>query len=61
MTEIVGLIPRTYSYLIDDSGGDKKNRCVIKKRPKCENVKKCFQNLQQFIKEVQNQGARCNY
>ena len=61
MTEIVGLIPRTYSYLIDDSGGDKKNRCVIKKRPKCENVKKCFQNLQQFIKEVQNQSARCNY
>ena len=54
MTEIAGLIPRTYSYLIDDSGGDKKNRCVIKKRPKCENVKKCFQNLQQFIKEVQN-------
>ena len=45
MTEIVGLIPRTYSYLIDDSGGDKKNGCVIKKRPKCENVKKCFQNL----------------
>ena len=61
MTEIAGLIPRTYSYLIDDSGGDKKNRCVIKKRPKCENVKKCFQNLQQFIKEVQNQSARCNY
>ena len=45
MKEIVGLIPTTYSYLIDDSGGDKKNRCVIKKRPKCENVKKCFQNL----------------
>ena len=61
MTEIVGLIPTTYSYLIDDSGGDKKNRCVIKKRPKCENVKKCFQNLQQFIKEVQNQSARYNY
>ena len=42
MTEIVGLIPRTYSYLIDDSGGDKKNRCVIKKDLNVKTLKNIF-------------------
>ena len=38
MTEFVALRPKTYSYLMDDGGSDKKakgtKKCVIKRRLK---------------------------
>ena len=48
MTEFVGLKLKTYSYLIDDGSGVKKGKgakkCIIKRRLKFEDYKKCLQN-----------------
>ena len=41
MTKFIGLRAKTYGYLIDDGGEDKKakgtKKCVIKRKPKFEN------------------------
>ena len=46
----VGLRPRTYSYLIDDSSEDKRakgtKKCVIKQKLKFENYKNCLEATQ---------------
>ena len=48
MTEFCALIPKTYSYLIDDCKEDKKaketKKCVIKRRLKFNNYKYCLLN-----------------
>ena len=45
MRKFIGLGAKTYSYLIDDGGEDKKakgtKKCAIKGKPKCENYKNC--------------------
>ena len=45
MRKFIGLGAKTYSYLIDDGGEDKKakgaKKCAIKRKPKCENYKNC--------------------
>ena len=49
MTTFAGLRAKTYSYLIDESGKDKKQRhkkSVIKRKLKCENDKNYFQATQ---------------
>ena len=47
MTKFVGLKAKTYSYLIDDSNGDKKakgaKKCVIKRKLEIQNDKKATQ------------------
>ena len=46
-TKFVGLKAKTYSYLIDDSNGDKKakgaKKCVIKRKLEIQNDKKATQ------------------
>ena len=48
MTEFVALRPKTYSYLTDDGGGEKRakgtKKCVIKRKLKVINYKKCLLN-----------------
>ena len=50
MTKFVGLRPKTYSYLIDDSSEDKKvkstKKCVIKTKLQFENYKNCLESIQ---------------
>ena len=50
MTKFVGLIAKSYSYLIDDDNEDKKakgtKRCVIKRKLKFENYKNCLEATQ---------------
>ena len=50
MTQFVGLIAKTYSYLIDDSTEDKKakgtKKCVIRRKLKFENYKNCLKATQ---------------
>ena len=45
-TKFVGLKAKTYSYLIDDDGEDKKvkgtKKCVIKRKLKFENYRNCL-------------------
>ena len=47
MTKFVGLRAKTYSYLIDDGGDDKKEigtrKWVIKRKSKFENNKNCLE------------------
>ena len=47
MTKFVGLKAKTFSYLIDDSNGDKKakgaKKCVIKRKFEIQNDKKATQ------------------
>ena len=47
MTKFVGLRVKTYSYLIDDGGKDKKAKstkmCVIKRKFEFENHKNCLE------------------
>ena len=47
-TEFVALEPKTYSYLMDDGGSDKKSKgtkkCVIKRRLKFNDYKDCLLN-----------------
>ena len=47
MTELVGLIPKTYSYLTNDGNNDKKKlkgtkKCVIKRLLKFNDYKNCL-------------------
>ena len=48
--KFVGLIAKTYSYLIDDGSQDKKakgtKKCVIKRNLKFENYKSCLETTQ---------------
>ena len=50
MTKFVGLTAKTYSYLIDDGGEDKKakgtKKCIIKIKLKFENYKNCLEATQ---------------
>ena len=47
ITKVVGLIAKTYSYLIDDGSEDKKanntKKCIIKRKLKFENYKNCLE------------------
>ena len=49
-TKFVGLKAKTYSYLIDDGGEDKKakgtKKCVIKRKLKFENYRNCLGAIQ---------------
>ena len=57
MTEFVALRPKTYSYLMDDGGSDKKARgtkkCVIKQRLKFNYHKDCLLNNDIILKSQQ--------
>ena len=57
MTEFVALRPKTYSYLIDDGGSDKKakgtNECVIKRRLKFNDYKDWVLNNEIIVKTQQ--------
>ena len=57
MTEFVALRPKTYSYLMDDGGGDKKakgtKKCVIKRRLKFSDYKDCLLNNEIILKSQQ--------
>ena len=50
MTKVLGLIAKTYSYLIDHGSVGKKakdtNKCVIKRKTKFENYKNCLEATQ---------------
>ena len=50
MMQFVGLIAKTYSYLIDDSTEDKKakdtKKCVTRRKLKFENYKNCLKATQ---------------
>ena len=54
MTEFVALRPKTYSYLMDDGGTDKKakgtKKCVIKRRLKFNDYKGCLLNNEIILK-----------
>ena len=54
MTEFAALRPKTYSYLMDDSGSDKKakgtKKCVIKRRLKFSDYKGCLLNNKIILK-----------
>ena len=54
MTEFVALRPKTYSYLMDDGGSDKKakrtKKCVIKRRLKFNDYKDCLLNNEVVLK-----------
>ena len=57
MTEFCGLRPKTYSYLMDDDGSDKKGkgtkRCVIKQRLRFNDYKDCLLNNEIILKSQQ--------
>ena len=57
MTEFVALGPKTYSYLMDDGGSDKKakgtKKCVIKWRLKFNDYKDCLLNNEIILKSQQ--------
>ena len=57
MTDFVALRPKTYSYLMDDGGGDKKakgtKKCVIKRRLKFNDYKDCLLNNKTALKPQQ--------
>ena len=50
MEKIVGVRAKTYSFLINDGSGDKKARdtkkCIIKRKLKFEDHKKCLEATQ---------------
>ena len=50
MMKFIGLRAKTYSYLIDDSGEDKKakgiKKCAMKRKLKFENYKNCLEAKQ---------------
>ena len=54
MTEFAALRPKTYSYLMDDGGSDKKakgtKKCVIKRRLKFSYYKDCLLNNEIVLK-----------
>ena len=57
MAEFLALRPKTYSYLMDDGGNDKKDKgtkkCVIKQRLKFNNYKDCLLNNEIILKSQQ--------
>ena len=57
MTEFAALRPKTYSYLMDDGGNDKKGKgtkkCVIKRRLKFNDYKDCLLNNETILKSQQ--------
>ena len=57
MTEFVAVRPKTYSYLMDDGGSDKKakeaKKCVIKRRLKFNDYKDCLLNNEIVLKSQQ--------
>ena len=57
MTEFIALRPKTYSYLMDDGGSDKKakgtKKCVIKRRLKFNDYKGCILNNEIVLKSLQ--------
>ena len=57
MTELVALRPKTYSYLKDDVGRDKKakgtNKCVITRRLMFNDYKDCLLNNEIILKSQQ--------
>ena len=57
MTELVVLRPKTYSYLMDDGGSDKKSKgtkkCVIKRKLKFPDYKDCLLNNEIILKSQQ--------
>ena len=57
MTEFVALRPKTYAYLMDDGGGDKKakgtKKCVIKRLLKFNDYKDCLLNNKIVLKSQQ--------
>ena len=54
MTEFVALRPKTYAYLMDDGGCDKKakgtKKCVIKRLLKFNDYKDCLLNNKIVLK-----------
>ena len=57
MTEFVALRPKTYSYLMDNGGSDKKakgtKKCVTKRKLKCNDYKDCLLNNEIILKSQQ--------
>ena len=57
MTEFAALRPKTYSYLLDDDGSDKKakgtKKCVLKRRLKLNDYKDCLLNKETVLKSKQ--------
>ena len=57
MTEFAALRPKTYSYLMDDGGSNKKakgtKKCVIKRRLKFNDYKNCPLNNETVLKSQQ--------
>ena len=57
MTEFATLRPKTYSYLMDNRGSDKKaegtRKCVIKRRLKFNDYKDCLLNNNIVLKSQQ--------
>ena len=57
MTKFVALRPKTYSYLMDGGGGEKKakgtKKCVIKRRLKFNDYKGCSLNNENILKSQQ--------
>ena len=57
MTEFAGLRPKTYSYLMDDGGSDKKakgtKKCVLKRRLRFNHYKDCLLNNEIILKSQQ--------
>ena len=57
MTEFAALRPKTYSYLLDDDGSDKKakgtKKCVLKRRLKLNDYKDCLLNNEIVLKSKQ--------
>ena len=55
MAEFVALRPKTYSYLMDDGGNDKKakgtKKCVIKRRLKFNDYKDCLINSEIILNQ----------
>ena len=57
MAEFAALRPKTYLYLMDDGGNDKKakgtKKCVIKQRLKFNDYKDCLLNNEIILKSKQ--------
>ena len=57
MTEFVALRPKTYSYLLNDGGSDKKAKgtknCIIRRRLKFYDYKDCLLNNDIILKSQQ--------
>ena len=57
LTEFAALRPKTYSYLMDDGGSDKKakgtKKCIIKRRLKFNDYKGCLLKNEIVLKSQQ--------